>query len=375
MTEQERHIQTVCLLILAAFATALALFWLRAVLVPFVLSLFIYYALVPLVEVQQRYLHIPRWLAVAASLGIAVLLLIAMARIVSVSVSQLVANADVYEQRLEALADTAGRWLPNLGLLPKETVEAWTRAVPADSLTDPATGASRGADIISGGDALRMLGDRISSLLVRVAGAMVGLLSQGILILIFIGFMFLGGSSGRGGRGGFLGEVENQIRRYILVKVGVSALTGLLTGLFLWILGVDLAMVFGLFAFLLNFIPSIGSIIAMVLPLPVILIDPDLTPPLVALALILPGVAQFLLGNVIEPRFMGRSLDLHPVAVMLTLIFWGTIWGVVGMFLATPMTAVVKILLERSEPTRPVAMLLAGRLDFLRGWQNQSVLG
>jgi len=368
MTEQERHIQTVCLLILAAFATALALFWLRAVLVPFVLALFIYYALVPLVEVQQRQLHLPRWLAIGATLTITVLLMVAVARIVSISVSQLVANADVYQQRLEALADLAGRWLPTLGILPEGTVAAWTRPMPAESLDPAAVGTA--TEAVSGGDALRMLGTRISNMLVRVAGAMLGVLSQGILILIFIGFMFLGGGTHPTARGGFLGEVENQIRRYILVKVGVSSMTGLLTGLILWILGVDLAMVFGLFAFLLNFIPSVGSIIATVLPLPVVLLDPQLSASLVVLALALPGSVQFLLGNVLEPRLMGHSLDLHPVAVMLSLILWGTIWGVVGMFLATPMTAVVKIMLERSEPTRPVAMLLAGRLDFLRSWRN-----
>lgn len=371
MTEQERHVQTVCLMILAAVACAVALFWLRAVLVPFVLALFVYYALVPLVEVQQRQLHLPRWLALATTLGLSVLLLIAVARIVSVSVGQLASNADVYQQRLEALADTASQWLPTLGLLPEEAVNVWNPE-PLDD-TDEALDDGQIPLSESGADALRALGNRISNMLVRVAGALLGLLSQGVLILIFIGFMLLGGGGGGPDqRGGFLGEVENQIRRYILVKVGVSALTGALTSLFLWLLGVDLAMVFGLFAFLLNFIPSIGSIIAMVLPLPVVLLDPDLSISLVVLALVLPGSVQFLLGNVVEPRLMGRSLDLHPVTVMLTLIFWGTIWGVVGMFLATPMTAVVKILLERSELTRPLAMVMAGRLDSLRDWQNWS---
>lgn len=372
MTEQEHHIHTVCLMILAAVASAVTLFWLRTVLVPFVLSLFIYYALVPLVEVQQRHLHLPRWLAIGTTLALTVLLMVMVTRIVTVSVGQLATNADIYEQRLTSLADIAERWLPQLGLIPEEALQLWTQTqTPAETLAGPdASAASTTA--VNSADLLKLLGSRISNTLVQVGGALLSLLSQGILILIFIGFMFLGGSGRNPAQqgGGFLGEVEAQIRRYILVKVGVSALTGGFTGLFLWMLGVDLALVFGLFAFLLNFIPSIGSIIATLLPIPVVLLDPDLSLGLLVMALVLPGSAQLLLGNVMEPRLMGRSLDLHPVTVMLTLILWGNIWGIVGMFLATPMTAVVKILMERSEPTRPVAMLMAGRLDFLRDWNH-----
>lgn len=134
------------------------------------------------------------------------------------------------------------------------------------------------------------------------------------------------------------------------------------------VLGVDLAMAFGLFAFLLNFIPSIGSIIATLLPLPVVLLSPDLSGTLLMLAIVLPGAVQVTLGNIVEPKLMGRSLDLHPVTVLLALIFWGSIWGMVGMFLATPMTAVIKIFFEQQEHTRPLANMLAGRLDSLNAF-------
>jgi AI-2 transport protein TqsA len=156
-------------------------------------------------------------------------------------------------------------------------------------------------------------------------------------------------------------EIERRIERYLVAKVTISAITGTLVGLILSALGVDLALVFGFLAFLLNFIPSIGSIIATLLPLPVILVSPEVSWTTVGLALALPGALQFVIGNVVEPSIIGDSLDLNPIVILMALIFWGVLWGVVGMLLAAPITAVMKILLERYELTRPVARVMAGR--------------
>ena len=128
------------------------------------------------------------------------------------------------------------------------------------------------------------------------------------------------------------------------------------------ILGIDLALAFGIFAFLLNFIPSLGSVVATFLPLPIVLVTEDMTLATGIMAIAIPGAIQFSVGNVIEPKVMGKSLELHPVTILVALIFWGTLWGVVGMFLAVPITAVLRILLGRLEVTRPAAALLEGRL-------------
>ena len=148
---------------------------------------------------------------------------------------------------------------------------------------------------------------------------------------------------------------------FVLAKVLLSVLTGVLAGVTLAILGVELAFVFGFFAFLLNFIPSLGSLIATLLPLPIVLLSPDLSTAVKVLAFVIPGSIQFVIGNIMEPKIMGSSLDLHPVTILTSLIFFGMLWGVVGMLLAAPITAVIKILCERLEITRPVAELLAGR--------------
>jgi len=94
-----------------------------------------------------------------------------------------------------------------------------------------------------------------------------------------------------------------------------------------------------------------------------VLVSPQISAPYAILAVLLPFLIHFVIGNFIDPMLMGDSLDLHPVSVLLSLMIWGAIWGVVGMLLAVPLTASLKMLLERTELTAPVAEALAGRLS------------
>jgi AI-2 transport protein TqsA len=159
--------------------------------------------------------------------------------------------------------------------------------------------------------------------------------------------------------------VETRIKRYVLTMLVTSGITGVLVGLVLTVLKVRFGWMFGFLAFMLNFIPSIGSIIATILPLPVALIDPQLGIVSKVLVLAIPGGIQFVIGNLLQPKLMGESLHLHPVVVLLSLIFFGTIWGIIGMFLAAPITAVVMIFLQRFGYTRALADLAAGKTDML----------
>jgi AI-2 transport protein TqsA len=192
-----------------------------------------------------------------------------------------------------------------------------------------------------------------------------GVISNGLLVFIFMVFMVAGKGMHRAPVGSLWWEVESRIKRYVLTMTFTSGITGILVGLVLTVLGVKFGWMFGFLAFLLNFIPNIGSIIATILPLPVAIIDPQLGIISKVLVLVIPGCIQFVIGNLLQPKLMGQSLDLHPVVVLLSLIFFGTIWGIIGMFLATPITAVVKIFLERFGYTRAIADLIAGKTDVL----------
>ncbi len=334
--QHEYRIQTICLLIVSTVVVAAALYWLRPVLVPFVLAVFIAYGLLPLVELQVRHLHLPHLVAVTSTLLIGVVMLGGLGLLISTSVSQLQANAAAYQQQIELLGTKMSALLP-AGIFRAE-----------------------------GGPFAQLPLGNISAWLLQTTNAIVGLLSQGLLVLIFVLYLLLGGGRQNRRSGGVWAEIEVRIEHYIVTKALISLTTGALVGLTLAILGVDLALVFGLLAFLLNFIPSVGSVIATLLPVPVVVVSPDISTTTAALAIVLPSLIQIIIGQIIEPKVMGAALDLHPIVILMTLIVWGMLWGVVGMLLATPMTAMLKILFERLEPMAPVAQVLAGRLDALR---------
>ena len=159
----------------------------------------------------------------------------------------------------------------------------------------------------------------------------------------------------------YMEKIGTSIRHYLSIKTLVSLLTGIFIWIWLLVLGVDYAILWGVIAFLLNYIPSIGSIIAAV--------------PTVLLALLQLGVGGMIwtgvgyllvntiMGNIIEPKVMGKGLGLSTLAVFLSLIIWGFILGTVGMFLSIPLTISIKIMLEQNENTKWMAILLGTKGD------------
>ena len=337
--ERETRIQTTCLLIISAVAIGVVLVLLREVMIPFVLAIFSALALSPLMAFQRRYLRFPNSVAVLTTFLIGFAALSLLGGLLAVSLRQLLANAEVYQQQINQLLDRAMAVAEGYG-------------VDALTLFD----AMAGLQVSS-----------VSGLVAKLTRGIFDILSQGLLVLLFLFFLLLGDTQTTGPRRGVLGEIERRVRRYLVAKTVAAAASGGVLGGTLAFLGVDLALVFGLLAFLLNFIPNIGSLVAIVLPLPVVLVDPEHTLTTVALAVGVPGLADFLIGSLIEPRIVGGSLNLHPATVLISLMVWGMMWGIVGMFLAIPLTAVMQMFLARFEPTAPMAELLAGRLD---RWQT-----
>ncbi len=151
------------------------------------------------------------------------------------------------------------------------------------------------------------------------------------------------------------------IRKYMLIKTIVSVMTGLLIGFGLMLLGTDYAALWGVIAFLFNYIPTIGSIIAGIVPVLYVLVDQDPWAASYVAAVFLS--VNFIIGNVLEPRIMGEGLGLSTFVVFLSLIFWGWVLGPAGMLLAVPLTMVVKIVLASDERTRWFALLLGSGTD------------
>ncbi|MCH7920002.1 MAG: AI-2E family transporter, partial [Planctomycetes bacterium] len=218
-------------------------------------------------------------------------------------------------------------------------------------------------------DDLRMIlghfDQQIQAFLFNAGGLAWDILLSIIFVSIFVIFL-LSGRDPRVVRKGIYADIEQKIRRYILTKVAISTVTGLLVWFTLDKLGLPLANVFGILAFLLNFIPSIGSIISTMLPIPIAVAQHqaghgDLV--WLMLVILVPGLIQFVIGSLIDPKLMGEGLNLHPVTILLALSFWGLLWGIVGAFLAAPITAAIRIVLMQFDTLKPVGMLLAGQFS------------
>ena len=149
----------------------------------------------------------------------------------------------------------------------------------------------------------------------------------------------------------------NMVNQYMAIKTMISLATGFIIGLVLWLLGVDFFILWAVLAFLLNYIPNIGSIIAAVPA--VILTFLQLGMGYASIVVGLFVAVNMIMGSVIEPRFMGRSLGLSTLVVFLSLIFWGWLLGMVGMLLSVPLTMILKIALENSNDGRWFAILLS----------------
>ncbi len=158
---------------------------------------------------------------------------------------------------------------------------------------------------------------------------------------------------------GIFENISSQTQKYLLIKTLVSMITGLLVVLILFLFGVEFPLVWGLLTFLFNFIPNLGSLIATVLPLLFATIQFESLTLVIWIGICLMGV-QFLIGNILEPKLMGESVNLSPVVILFSLIFWSFILGYTGMFLAIPLTVIVKIIFENIEELRPLGLMMGG---------------
>lgn len=188
------------------------------------------------------------------------------------------------------------------------------------------------------------------------------LFSNAFLILITMVFMLLEGPAfiakleALGGSLGTWTSISESVRSYLAIKTLTSLATGVLVGLMLAVAGIEFAVLWALLAFLLNYVPNVGSILAAV-PAAMLAL---LTGGLISALIVVVGylLINTVIGNVVEPRIMGEGLGLSTLVVFLSLILWGWLLGAVGMLLSIPITTTLKIVLEGREETRGLALLL-----------------
>ena len=307
-----------------------------AIINPFLLAVFVSSLCAPLLYRLQRW-GVPNGLAVAAIiLGLLVVSLLLMI-FVGRSLNTLAQQLPVYQERLTELITQAIARLNKLGL---------------DMGTSPLT------DYVTPG--------KVMSLVYYGMSLFRSLFTNMFLILLFVLFILLETAGfprkllaafpdPEGTLGHFKTMTAN-VNRYM----GIKTLFSLATGVFLWILlaliGVEFPGTWGLLAFFLNFIPAIGSFIAAIPAIIWALVQLGLSSALLTLLAYL--LVNIIIGNLLEPKFMGHRLGISPLVVILSMIFWGWVLGPVGMVLSVPLTMIGKIALATSEDTRWIAVLL-----------------
>jgi AI-2 transport protein TqsA len=155
-----------------------------------------------------------------------------------------------------------------------------------------------------------------------------------------------------------MNRVNQSVQQYLGLKTMISLLTGVLATVVLWLFGVDFALLWGTLVFIMNFIPTIGSIVATIPPIAVTLFQYGSISKTLFVAFLLIAI-QVVVGNILEPKVMGRGLNLSPLVVLLSLILWGWVWGIPGMLLSVPLTAAIRIGMEQLDSTRTLASLIS----------------
>ena len=225
-------------------------------------------------------------------------------------------------------------------------------------------------------------GQNVGRFLVTLSGSLFTFASKLVLVVIFLFFILLGKPFFKYKlRKTFPDEraiqlsqitlsITSQIRRYLSLQFVISFCTACLVWLALSLIGVDFAVTWAALAFFLNFIPTVGSIAASIPPILLALIQfyPSFWPGVIAFFALL--TIQLSIGNGIAPKVLGDQLNLSPVVILLSLLFWGWLWGIVGALLSIPITAAIKIVCENIETLQPISVMMGSGKSYRREFEK-----
>ncbi len=314
----------------------------KDLLLPFVYALFIWYLVNILTyafsTIRYRSFKIPRVIcfifSVATILGIGGLVV----QIISTNISNIASGSVIYREKVGAIV---------------------SRLFTLANVEEPESLSTLLQDL----DLSRMMSE-VALGLTSIAG------STG-LILIYLMFLFLEQKSFSNKLQNLsrnpeqlenirriIKKIQSDVRLYLGIKTFTSALTGILSYVIMVGINLEFASFWAMLIFLLNYIPSIGSILATIFPSLLALMQFDLTAPFFVVAIGITSL-QFLIGNFLEPRLMGNSLNLSPLVILLSLTFWGTMWGIPGAFLCVPFMVILMIVLSHFEATQPIAVMMS----------------
>jgi predicted PurR-regulated permease PerM len=377
-----RGLSILALSLLILTLTYLILRELSTILQPLFIAVFMCYLIVPSHRWLVRH-KIPSGLSYLCIVAFVVFLINALGTMVFRSVDELTQNKDVYQERLEETMQGLIERFRTSAIFPfaeddPTTATATVAPTPVETPDDAAlpsevagsprtptiwrdfTAALRGA----------LSFERILGLAQSTLGTFIGYSTVVVIVIFYLIFLLaelanldrrlenaFGKERARRMLDVFV-TINGAIAQYLGVKTLVSFIVGGLTTIILFVFGVDYALMWGILTFFANFIPYVGSIVAIMLPIGMALVQFDSLWAVLTVAALLLG-AQQLTGNWLEPKMMGKRLGLSPLMILVGLAFWGSLWGVVGMVLSIPMLVSLRIVLENIDETRPLAKLIS----------------
>lgn len=328
------------IMIIATAAVVAGLYYFREAIVQFALALLLFVGIDALARaLDKRIAWMPRWLALAFAIVFVLVCVGWLGWFVVDNIGEFTGRADEYGNRLDELIAEGHGALGLSGQAP--TVSALLANANAGQL------------------------------LANIARGLQAVAADTVFILIYLGFIFAAAANfsqkldrifnGDGERphvGEILTEMRVAVERYLWVTTLLGAITSVVIYMALAVIGLQNPLFWAVLIFLLSFIPTIGPLIGTLLPTLVALVEfPDIGPVLAVLGSV--GLAQFIVGNFVQPRITGDSLNLSALVILLSLALWGALWGIAGAFLAAPLTVLLMTILSQFDSTRWIAILLS----------------
>jgi predicted PurR-regulated permease PerM len=324
----------------------------RAIFIPVVIAGFLSFLIYTLKETVRRGpligRFLPNWLCYLFAFALIISIFVLLLEIIRDNVESLLQAAPLYEERLRRVTQDGLHYLRQAGVMPE--------------------------DFVGGVDQLRSAAlSMINPLLAQIGGVVRSTTANFVTILLYTVFMLVergrifkkinllnASPDRRRAVNETIGDIAALVRQYVTVKTATNLVTAAASYLIMIAVGVDFAGFWALLIFALNFIPIVGAITAISFPVVLALVQPEGGGlQTAALTLILLVGAEQTMSSGLEPRLIGRSLNLSPFVILLSLRVWGSLWGFAGMLLAVPITVTMMIVMTQFETTRPIAILLS----------------
>lgn len=351
ITESQKELRLIrmLLVVVAVPVVVIILKTLKAIFIPLILAMFLAFIFAPLTEFLKRK-HVPMWLILAITLIILAIFFGFVILILYAASNSLVTGLPRYQERFSGFLASSSGWLTQTAA----RLDLAAQNIPLINLDNLFASSS-----VS-----------LPRLLSNTMNAFVDSIWNIFLVLVFLIFILLEvdklslrlrrvmSKKKNDQTMQTMLHVQSQVKNYLLVKTLISLATALVGMGFMLLYGVDFVLVCGILLFVLNFIPNIGSIFASGIPMVICLLQGGFDLRLLFFSLFITATQMFF-GNILEPRLQGNRLNLTPIMILISLIFWGWLWGIVGMLICVPLTSAINIVLKQLDPENMISAIIS----------------